>query len=133
LAAQHELEQGSPSAARNILQQGIRLNNQSIDLWCEYVKMEISWCEIFRRRWDTLGIAQDAIPKDNFGTDELSDDIKETRTQVLNGAIVKEVVTNALKGTLILALLVPKQSELNITRESVFKNLACPLQYPQVL
>jgi U3 small nucleolar RNA-associated protein 6 len=127
LAAQHELEQGSPSAARNILQQGIRLNNQSVDLWCEYVKMEISWCEILRRRWDTLGIAQYATPKEGSGTGELSEDIKETRAQVLNGAIVKEVVTNALKGTLIPALLTPKQSELNITRESVFKNFACPL------
>ncbi|PVG02629.1 hypothetical protein CPB86DRAFT_794033 [Serendipita vermifera] len=100
LAAQHELEQGSPSAARNILQQGIRLNNQNTDLWCEYVKMEISWCEILRRRWETLGISQDASPKDNSDTREMQNDLEATRMQVLNGAIVKEVLTNALRAFL---------------------------------
>ena len=45
LAAQQELSQGSPSAARALLQRGIRLNPNSVDLWVEYTKMELGFVE----------------------------------------------------------------------------------------
>ena len=43
LAASHELEHHSPSAARVLLQRGIRMNAESIDLWIEYLKMELGF------------------------------------------------------------------------------------------
>ncbi|KIM29138.1 hypothetical protein M408DRAFT_8499 [Serendipita vermifera MAFF 305830] len=92
LAAQHELDQSLPSAARNLLQRGIRINNTSIDLWCEYVKMELGWCEFLKRRWETLGIrpTEDSL-------EDTTSDADSARKDVLNGAIVKEVLSNALQ------------------------------------
>lgn len=80
LAAAHELENGSPAAARTLLQRGIRLNETSIDLWREYVKMELVFVENLRRRWAVLGIPD---------TDN---------SEVLDGAIVRSVMDNAFKG-----------------------------------
>jgi U3 small nucleolar RNA-associated protein 6 len=56
LAASHELDNLSPSAARALLQRGIRVNPDSVDMWKEYVKMELGFMESLRRRWDVLGI-----------------------------------------------------------------------------
>ncbi|KAG8782554.1 U3 snoRNP protein [Serendipita sp. 405] len=101
LAAQHQLDQGSPSAARNLLQRGLRLNAQSDDLWCEYIKMELGWCELLRRRWETLGIPTNL---ENLSAAENAEiatsselDVKGARKEVLKGAIVKEVLKDALK------------------------------------
>lgn len=63
LAASHELDNHSPSAARSLLQRGIRINPDSIDIWKEYVKMELGFIEGLRRRWEVLGIA--AFPEDS--------------------------------------------------------------------
>ncbi|KAG5730827.1 U3 small nucleolar RNA-associated protein 6, partial [Termitomyces sp. T112] len=52
LAASHELNHQSPSSARTLLQRGIRLNAESIELWREYVKMELGFVESLRRRWE---------------------------------------------------------------------------------
>ena len=57
LAASHELSHLSPSAARTLLQRGLRLNADSVDMWREYVRMELGFIEGLRRRWDVLGIA----------------------------------------------------------------------------
>ncbi|KIY44507.1 hypothetical protein FISHEDRAFT_21736, partial [Fistulina hepatica ATCC 64428] len=55
LAAAHELENNhSPEAARALLQRGVRMNGESVSLWCEYVKMELSYIESMRRRWQVL-------------------------------------------------------------------------------
>ncbi|KAH7888620.1 U3 small nucleolar RNA-associated protein 6-domain-containing protein [Phlebopus sp. FC_14] len=56
LAASHELSHMSPSAARSLLQRGLRLNADSVDMWREYVRMEMGFIENMRRRWDVLGI-----------------------------------------------------------------------------
>lgn len=56
LAAAHELAHGSPSAARTLLQRGIRINPESVDMWREYVRMELGFIESLRRRWDVLGL-----------------------------------------------------------------------------
>ncbi|KAF9227279.1 hypothetical protein BS17DRAFT_878240 [Gyrodon lividus] len=56
LAASHELSHMSPSAARSLLQRGLRLNSDSIDMWREYIRMELSFIEGMRRRWNILGI-----------------------------------------------------------------------------
>ncbi|EFI28182.1 U3 snoRNP protein [Coprinopsis cinerea okayama7 len=56
LAAAHELDNLSPSTARSLLQRGIRVNPDSVELWKEYVKMELGFIESLRRRWEVLGI-----------------------------------------------------------------------------
>lgn len=56
VAASHELSHASPSAARALLQRGLRLNAHSVDLWREYVRMELHFIEGMRRRWNILGI-----------------------------------------------------------------------------
>ncbi|TBU29581.1 U3 small nucleolar RNA-associated protein 6-domain-containing protein [Dichomitus squalens] len=56
LAASHELEHLSPTAARALLQRGLRLNSDSVEMWREYVRMELGFVESLRRRWSVLGI-----------------------------------------------------------------------------
>lgn len=56
LAASHELEHLSPTAARALLQRGLRLNADSVEMWREYVRMELGFVESLRRRWTVLGI-----------------------------------------------------------------------------
>ena len=34
------------------------MNPESIELWVEYVKMELGWVETLRRRWDVLGLKE---------------------------------------------------------------------------
>lgn len=111
LAAQHELDQGSPSAARNILQRGIRLNAENVGIWDAYVKMELGWVEMLRRRWERLGIKVDGSSKKPLDkTPDLMGDVgsleatgnggesEAARKLILQGAIVKEVIEDAMKG-----------------------------------
>ncbi|KAJ3775345.1 U3 snoRNP protein [Lentinula raphanica] len=58
LAASHELDLRSPSTARTLLQRGIRLNKESVEMWTEYVRMELGFVESLRRRWGVLGIGE---------------------------------------------------------------------------
>ncbi|KAK0437529.1 U3 small nucleolar RNA-associated protein 6-domain-containing protein [Armillaria borealis] len=117
LAASHELSHLSPSAARALLQRGIRLNADSIDMWREYVKMELGFIESLRRRWDVLGIEEDdetaverdrALMIDGFrGQDDVipievdddaeKDEGEEARKEIMKGAIVKSVISNAVE------------------------------------
>ena len=94
LASSHELEQLSPSAARALLQRGLRMNPESAELWTEYVKMELGYIESLRRRWEVLGINTEKAPK---GEDES----EGTRKLVMQGAIVRAVLENAVKGVLV--------------------------------
>ncbi|KAF7321436.1 Kinase-like protein [Mycena kentingensis (nom. inval.)] len=85
LAAAHEMEHGTPSAARTLLQRGIRINGESVDLWTEYVRMELTFMESVRKRWDVLGLD----PKEN-DTEEA-----QARAGIMQGAIVKSVISQA--------------------------------------
>ena len=76
IGAAHELDHMSASGARTLLQRGIRINGDSMDLWKEYVKMEMGFIERLRRRW---------------GAEMESE-------EVMSGAIVETVITNALQG-----------------------------------
>lgn len=49
----------SPDAARKVLQRGLRINEDSGELWIEYLKMELWFAEVVRRRRDVLGIERD--------------------------------------------------------------------------
>ncbi|KDQ57693.1 hypothetical protein JAAARDRAFT_35378 [Jaapia argillacea MUCL 33604] len=116
IAASHELEHLSPASARTLLQRGLRLNSDSVELWREYVKMELGFMESLRRRWSVLGISVGSVqdtgkPKADTQLDDDSDkgsgtldlmevdthDSEAARREVLEGAIVKTVITNAVK------------------------------------
>lgn len=130
IAASHELSHTSPSTARTLLQRGLRLNSGSIELWREYIRMELHFIEGMRRRWNVLGISLDEggrrtnqrmeIDVDMNGTDDpiIIDDIEErppdeivaaehggdegdaARRAIMEGAIVKSAMSNAAKGML---------------------------------
>jgi len=76
MGAAHELDHMSATGARTLLQRGIRINGDSMDLWKEYVKMEMGFIERLRRRGDVVG-----------------------SEEVMSGAIVETVITSALEGT----------------------------------
>lgn len=110
IAASHELKQQSHSAARVLLQRGIRMNSENVDLWTQYVQMELGFADLLRRRWTVLGLHKDdgskvdrdaeldqqadlslekALPED--------EEDEAARREILNGALVKEVISNAVK------------------------------------
>ncbi|KAJ7287382.1 U3 small nucleolar RNA-associated protein 6-domain-containing protein [Mycena rebaudengoi] len=91
LAAAHELEHGSPSGARTLLQRGLRLNGSSVDLWREYVKMELGFVEGLRRRWDVLGVNEKGKGRDDAETGTAA------RNAIIDGAIVTSVIDAAVK------------------------------------
>ncbi|GLB37280.1 putative U3 small nucleolar RNA-associated protein 6 [Lyophyllum shimeji] len=122
LAASHELNHQSHSSARTLLQRGIRLNEESIELWREYVKMELGFTESLRRRWEVLGINGQAGGKSGQATgtleaedpsqhimpdlgetapvQELVEEVDEeaaSRKEILQGAIVKSVISSAVR------------------------------------
>ncbi|KAJ6603131.1 U3 small nucleolar RNA-associated protein 6-domain-containing protein [Mycena sp. CBHHK59/15] len=119
VAAAHELEHGSPSAARTLLQRGIRINAESVEMWREYVRMELGFMESLRRRWDVLGLAEKGKGKEagaglaeagaGAGLAEAGaglaaaeglagDDAGDGRQAILHGAIVQAVIASAVKG-----------------------------------
>jgi hypothetical protein len=54
------------------------MNGESVELWREYVKMELGFMESVRRRWSVLGI-----------------EIGEEQQQVMDGGIVETVICAA--------------------------------------
>ncbi|KAI0036914.1 U3 small nucleolar RNA-associated protein 6-domain-containing protein, partial [Vararia minispora EC-137] len=94
LAAQHELRHLAPTAARSLLQRGLRLNKSSAHLWAEYVRMELGFVESVRRRWSVLGITLDGARMD---VEEEETESAAAQKAILDGAIVKEVVSSAAK------------------------------------
>lgn len=124
IAASHELSHMSPAAARALLQRGLRLNRDSVDLWREYVRMELHFIEGMRRRWDVLGIAsatdsdqpaevntvEDTIggpiavnegekpPDEVLVTQTEGDQGEAARRAIAEGAIVKSVMSSAAQG-----------------------------------
>ena len=110
LAAAHELEHHSPSAARMLLQRGLRLNADSMELWLEYLKMELGFVESLRRRWEVLGIPDpsSAITGKKMEAEAIEEGAAEAeaefeadeaaRARVLEGAIVESVISSAGQG-----------------------------------
>ena len=79
MGAAHELEHMSATGARTLLQRGIRINGDSMDLWKEYVKMEMGFIERLRRRWEVLGVEPE-------------------NESVMSGGIVSTVIASAVQG-----------------------------------
>ncbi|KAL4080344.1 U3 small nucleolar RNA-associated protein 6-domain-containing protein [Scleroderma yunnanense] len=126
IAASHELSHMSPSTARALLQRGLRLNADSIDLWREYIRMELHFIEGIRRRWNILGISLDErkltnedqqmevditmdgtgdhmfineekLPDEVVAAEQEGDEGEAARRAIMEGAIVKSAMSNAAK------------------------------------
>jgi U3 small nucleolar RNA-associated protein 6 len=115
LAAAHELAHGGMGAARVLLQRGLRLNAGSVEMWREYVRLELGFVESVRRRWDLLGIAlaggsseadtakvgqslegQEEGERVDSAEEEAMGDV--ARRAILDGAIVRQAIDSAAKG-----------------------------------
>ena len=118
----------SPSAARSLLQRGLRLNSDSVDMWREYIRMELGFVEGMRRRWNVLGIstkedekmrirkdiepdfdvdANETIivdeqtekpPDEVVAAEQGGDEGEAARQAIMDGAIVKSALSSAAKG-----------------------------------
>ena len=105
LAASHELTHLSSSAARTLLQRGLRLNPESVNLWCEYMKMELGFVESLRRRWELLGVDKGRLQAggDSEMVDEDGANVEHelqqerARKEILSGALAKAVIDNAIE------------------------------------
>ena len=127
LAASHELSHMSPSAARSLLQRGLRLNSDSVDMWREYIRMELGFIEGMRRRWNVLGIStkederthvgvepdidmdgndetvvvgeqREKPPDEVIAAEKGGDEGEAARKAIMDGAIVKSALSSAAKG-----------------------------------
>jgi U3 small nucleolar RNA-associated protein 6 len=73
------------------------MNPESIEMWIEYLKMELGFIETLRRRWDALGIK---VGEEEEGAGTLGEEYggTEARRAVMEGGIVESVISNAGKG-----------------------------------
>ncbi|KAG8763574.1 U3 snoRNP protein [Ceratobasidium sp. 423] len=95
IAASHELDSSlSPTGARALLQRGLRINPESVELWTEYVRMELGYCEGLRRRWKTLGIDPASQNEEGQAIDA-----------IISGAVVRAAISSATESLPTLALL----------------------------
>ncbi|CAE6531606.1 unnamed protein product [Rhizoctonia solani] len=95
IAASHELDSSlSPTGARALLQRGLRINPESVELWTEYVRMELGYCEGLRRRWKTLGIDPASQNEEGQAIDA-----------IISGAIIRAAISSATESLPALALL----------------------------
>lgn len=98
---------GGTEAARTLLQRGIRLNPDSVQLWTEYARLEIEYIQQTKRELRKLQKEQKEIMEINEETAEelLPDirvdvDMKPEVKDIVDGAIVKEVMRHAVEGML---------------------------------
>jgi len=85
-------------AARVLLQRGLRLNADCVDMWREYVRLELGFVEALRRRWDVLGIAledDDSSPGRETQGERIDRAEEEgmgdaARRAIMDGAIVRQ-------------------------------------------
>ncbi|KAG9316692.1 U3 small nucleolar RNA-associated protein 6-domain-containing protein [Chiua virens] len=153
LAASHELSHMSPSAARSLLQRGLRLNSDSVDMWREYIRMELGFIEGMRRRWSVLGISskegeRTRVDEPDIGMDEdrepiIVDEQAEkppdeviaaekggdegdaARKAIMDGAIVKSALSSATKA-------LPKV-KLFVELEALIRDYPCQLRLRTIL
>ncbi|GJJ06373.1 hypothetical protein Clacol_000564 [Clathrus columnatus] len=101
-AANHELRtNGSPAAGRALLQRGIRLNKESVLLWSEYVKFELGFVELLRRRWYVLGLnggkETQVEEEEEVAIRSEEKESEEAQKEIMKGAIVKAIMAEAIK------------------------------------
>ncbi|KAH9032469.1 U3 small nucleolar RNA-associated protein 6-domain-containing protein [Lactarius pseudohatsudake] len=101
LAAAHELAHGGMGAARSLLLRGLRLNANSMEMWREYVRLELGFVEAVRRRWDVLDITLDSAEGEGEGArvDRAEEQAMgdAARRAIMDGAIVRQAIDSAAK------------------------------------
>ncbi|KAL1748436.1 U3 small nucleolar RNA-associated protein 6-domain-containing protein [Schizophyllum fasciatum] len=112
LSAKHELESHhSIDSARKMLQRGLRMcaeggatpvhsraAKEQVELWKEYVRLELGFVESMRRRWEVLGIELHEQADEGKGKGKSDPQLEQREAQrdiVLRGAIVREVISQA--------------------------------------
>ncbi|KAG6375433.1 U3 small nucleolar RNA-associated protein 6-domain-containing protein [Boletus reticuloceps] len=150
LAASHELAHMSPSAARSLLQRGLRLNSDSVDMWREYIRMELGFIEGMRRRWNVLGIntkderteaekglgididmndiaepvvideQRERPPDEVIAAEKGGDEGEAARKAIMDGAIVKSALSSAAKAL--------PTAKLFLELETLIRNYPCQLR-----
>ena len=97
LANSYAIEGTQP--ARTTLLLGLRMLPKSQDLWREYIKLELQWVEVLRRRWKVLGIGSDAGPEGIVGGEgAFGEGGEEARKAILAGQLVLQAIRSALDG-----------------------------------
>ncbi|KAG7096222.1 hypothetical protein E1B28_003675 [Marasmius oreades] len=125
LVALRKLNDLSPSTAHLLLQRGIQINPESVEMWKEYVKMEICFIESLRRCWEVVGFHNDKTNKgkekekllDSEIVDEngdlpmvtMTDDVDvmaldgqegtAARKEIMGGMIVNATILSAVQGS----------------------------------
>ncbi|CAK5265704.1 unnamed protein product [Mycena citricolor] len=119
LAAELEMERGSPSAARSMLQRGTRVcrGKDGVEVWIGWVRMEMRFVEALRRRWNVLGLEDGGqgtaaeMPMEErehvgpetehaaeaVGAELAHDSSRQARAAILNGEIVRGVIDSAVE------------------------------------
>ena len=103
LAAAHELAHGGMGAARTLLLRGLRLNASSMEMWREYVRLELGFVEAVRRRWGLLGITLDSDDCEGEQGERVDRAEEQAmgdavRREIMDGAIVRQAIDSAAKG-----------------------------------
>lgn len=108
------------STTRKLIMRSLRFVKQNKEIWSAWIRLEIAFADKLRKRWGVLGIGQKgkekAVPEVETPTldghqDEqmqvLSEEVDEIvassemqeQDAVLNGQLVKLVISNALQGS----------------------------------
>ena len=95
LANSYAIEGTQP--ARTTLLLGLRMLPKSHDLWREYIKLELQWVEVLRRRWKVLGI-EDGVETIVGGEGAFGETGEEARKAILAGQLVLQAIQSALNG-----------------------------------
>lgn len=106
LTAKHEIEwNGNMTAARNLMQRGLRLVKDSPTLWVEYFKLELLYLDKIYARRKVLGLdrTDEEIARDElitgFDDEDSSMPTIQTQEDKANDALVKDVEMSTLSTT----------------------------------
>ncbi|ORX33835.1 U3 small nucleolar RNA-associated protein 6-domain-containing protein [Kockovaella imperatae] len=90
------------SSARTTLLLGLRTCPKSHALWTEYIKLELGWVEVLRRRWSALGLEGGDKTKTaeislDGGEGSFGPDGEDARKAILAGQLVTQALRSALE------------------------------------
>ncbi|OBZ67094.1 U3 small nucleolar RNA-associated protein 6 [Grifola frondosa] len=96
LAASHELEHLSPSSARALLQRGLRLNADSVEMWRED-RSGRRKTQRQKKAKDDMEGELDSEDVDMVDAEDGNPEDEAARREIMDGAIVKAAISSAVK------------------------------------